>query len=440
MRLRPLVLALGLLTISPGEAGTHTIFVSADLASDIGTIPRDFVGFSTELEDYAAGIYIPGNISLINLLRLLGPNGVMRVGGWSADANPPLPVSQQMAFDAAAFLSQVGPGWKLLYGLDGGVNDPNYAVETAGYLLNAFGAGVAFQVWNEPNLDTPGGETAWLTTFNSYHDAVTAAYGPVDWGAADSSQLLAESWPDDTVIGRGGFAYFTTHYYWATSCAPLARLPSATTILTSATLPARPGWSIDEFGIICNGGDRTINGGLIAATYYLKFAAAAVANGWVGLLPHNVLIPETWDDGTTRPAWYNQFVKRSDGGYAPSPMFYAEVLFAQLLGQTVLSVSTPQDYSQVAAITATLNAAGNANILVTNINPRQSFEVRPDQSAPWSTAAVLTLSGQGCADRNPTLGGAPIDEGGTWAGTWWQLSHGQTVTVSPCGAALIEIQ
>lgn len=426
-----------LLATSP--ALSQTVSITADLTSDLGTIPSDFVGFSTELEDYSAGIYNPGNRSLIGLLRSFGPNGVMRVGGWSADAVPPWPVSQQIADDVAAFLAALGPGWRLIYGLNGAVNQPDYAVTTAGYLISALGPKVTFQAWNEPNLDAPGGEQTWLATFHAYHDAIEKQYGYVQWGAPDTSQFLDETWPGDTGIGWGGFEYLTTHYYWPASCAPLPNLPSARTILASGELPYSPGWSLDEFGIICGGGDATINGSLVAATYYLKLAQSALTGGWLHLMPHNVVVPEIWGDGSFRPGYYNQFVLQPDGGYAPSPMFYGEYLFSRVLGRRMLSAAV-QDYSHAAVVIATMNETGNAGVLVTNANPDRAFRVRPGQSAPWSTAETLALSGSACNDRDPLLGGAPIDEGGSWEGAWQQLSRGQTVTVPPCGAVLVEIR
>lgn len=439
MRFWALALALGLMAVCQNPALAQTVSVTVDLASNLGTVPVDFVGFSTELKDYSAGIYSPSNQSLISLLRLLGQNGVMRVGGSTADAVPPWPVSQQTADDAAAFLAALGPGWRLIYGLNGAVNDPNYAVTTAGYLINAFGPKVAFQVWNEPNLNAPGGEGGWLATFNAYHGAIEEQYGRVDGAGPDTSQLLDGLWPGDTDVGWSGFQYFTTHYYWPVSCAPLPTLPSAQTILDSAKLRTGIRWSLDEFGIICGGGDPTINGSLIAATYYLKLAQSALAGGWVHLMPHNVVVPETWDDGSTRPGYYNQFVLQPDGSYAPSPMFYGEYLFAKLLGRRMLSAAV-QDYGHAAVVVATLNETGNAGVLVTNTNPAHAFRVRLGQSRSWSTAEVLVLSGSGCGDRKPLLGGAAIGAGGTWIGHWQQLVRGQTVTVPPCGAALVDIR
>src|SRR5215472_5671931 len=70
--------------------------VTANINSPGPTIPAKFVGFSDEVSDVIADtIFTPGNASLINLLKLLGPNGVWRIGGGDSDLNPSPALSQQ---------------------------------------------------------------------------------------------------------------------------------------------------------------------------------------------------------------------------------------------------------------------------------------------------------------------------------------------------------
>ena len=274
--------------------------------------------------------------------------------------------------------------------------------------------------------------------FNNYYQALTAAYGALNFGAPDTSGSDGLSWPNDTVLGSGGFQYLTFHKY-SLGCNP-EPLPSAKAVLADPIVPSNPGWSITEFGIICDGGMQGVTDRLIAATYYLGLAQSASSGGYASIMPHNVVIPGLWGDGKIRPAYYNQFVVQPDGGYAPTPMFYGMYLFSQIVGQTTIGVQTPADFSSVASITATLGPNGNANILVVNINPQHGFNVRPDQTAPWNTANVLVLSGRNCADPSPVLNGQPIGEGGAWGGSVASINRGETVFVSSCGAALIEIQ
>jgi hypothetical protein len=439
--------------LAPAQAQTTpTISVTAQLGSYGLTIPSNFIGFSAEVGDVADGqTYTPNNRSLISLLQWLGPNGVMRVGGGSSDDVPPDPITQAEISQLGGFVQALGSGWNIIYGLNAAANDPNLAVTQAGYLLNALPSNrVAFQVGNEPDLLYNGNEQAWLNVFNSYYQALTGAYGQLNYGAPDTSSTFGYlSWPNDTVLGLGEFQYLTVHKYTLPYGCNYGQggVPTVQSMFADANEPSNPGWSISEFGIICDGGLNGVTNRFIAATYYLELAQTTAAGGWAGIMPHNAVVPGLWGDGLTRPAYYNQFVVQPDGGYSPQGMFYGMAMFAQIVGQTTIGVQatvgqqTLQNFSSVAAITATVNESGNANILLTNINSgMRGFNVKPDQTAPWQHANVLVLSGRNCADPSPVLNGQPIGEGGAWGGSVASINRGDTVFVGSCGAAVIEIQ
>ena len=179
---------------------------------------------------------------------------------------------------------------------------------------------------------------------------------------------------------------------------------------------------------------------LMAATYYLSLAQSAFSGGYLGIDPLDVIIPQLWGDGLTRPAYYNQFIQEPDGGYGPAPMFYGMYLFAQLEGQTSISTTVDPSLNNFASVNATRGPNGNANILVVNINTNQQITVAPQQTQPWSTANVYLLSGQSCTDPKPVLNGEPIGEGGAWAGHPISIANGASIAIPACGAALIEIQ
>jgi hypothetical protein len=177
---------------------------------------------------------------------------------------------------------------------------------------------------------------------------------------------------------------------------------------------------------------------LLAATYYLKLAQSAFKAGFTAILPHNVLTPFHWEDGSFRVSYYNQFVQQPDGGYSPAPMYYGMLLFQALEGQTSISTTT-SNLDSLASVTATLGDNGNANILVVNGDTAKGITVKPQQTFAWSQAWYVVISGTSCLDPNPLFNGYQIGEGGTWAGSVSFLSKGQTVSIPACGAALIEI-
>jgi hypothetical protein len=413
--------------------------VLANPGSTGATIPTSFIGFSDEVPDVIADtIFTPSNTSLIGLLKLLGPNGVIAIGGGSCDTIPAPALTQQIANDTAAFVSALGPGWKTMYGLDALIQDSGIAVTQAGYLLNAFtSANIAFHVGDEPDGYSNIDQAGWTSIFNSYYYALTSAYLQVNFAGPDTISLSNISWRDGTVLGVNGFKFITGHKY-TLPCNPATPTPDQ--LIADAALPPNPGVTVDGFGIICGGGVNGVTNVLMAATYYLRLAQSAFSGGYLGVYPHNVIIPQLWGDGLTRSAYYNQFVQEPDGGYGPAPMFYGMYLFAQLEGQISIGTTMDTSLNGLASVNATLGPHGNANILVVNINTTQQIIVTPQQTQPWSKANVYLLSGQNCEDPSPVLNGYPIGEGGTWAGSPGSLTNGASVSIPACGAALIEIQ
>jgi len=429
-------------TITVTGGGSSATIV-ANLGTTGATIPPDFVGFSDEVPDVIADtIFTPGNTSLINLLKTLGPDGVFRIGGGSSNSSPPPALTQKIANDTTAFISAVGSGFKIIYGLDAVIENSDIAVTQAGYILNAFpSANVAFQIGNEPDSFTD--EAHWISLFNNYYSALASRYTGINFGGPDTSSLSNISWINGTVLGANGFKYVTGHKYTLPcNCYPTCNPtpPTPAQVIADATVPANPGVRITEFGIICDGGQTGVTNVLMAATYYLRLAQSAFSGGYLGIDPHNVLIPELWGDGLTRPAYYNQFIHEPDGGYAPAPMFYGMYLFARLEGQASIGTTVDPSLNNLASVNAARGAHGNANILVVNISTDQQITVVPKQTQSWSTADVYLLSGQSCVDPNPVLNGEPVGEGGAWAGSPMSLSNGASISIPACGAALIEIQ
>ena len=90
---------------------------------------------------------------------------------------------------------------------------------------------------------------------------------------------------------------------------------------------------------------------------------------------------------------------------------------------------------------STKGAGANANILIVNNDTSYPLLVKPDQSNIWSTAEIYVInSSVGCVDTNPALNGYVIGEGGSWAGSPAILNRGDSISIAPCGAALVEIQ
>jgi hypothetical protein len=155
------------LTLHPDQAGP--------------TLPANYIGLSYEIEQLSdPSFFSASNTGLIEQLRALSPNGVLRLGGNTSDvgwwkatpdsARPPLPanvvlqtpkgekspmdlayaVTPEAVRNLRAFLDATG--WTCLYGINLGSSTPARAADEAEFVYKTLGARLEyFQVGNEPD-------------------------------------------------------------------------------------------------------------------------------------------------------------------------------------------------------------------------------------------------------------------------------------------------
>ncbi len=433
----------------PPQAATLT----ANLAAPGYTIPANFVGWSVENWDIFGGFYSPAQTSFVNLAKLLGSNGILRIGGITSDtaSNPGLPaLTQPIATGIAQFLAALGNGWTMIYGLDACVNDSASALTQAGYLVTAMGVGnVVFQAGNEPPFEVCGfTQGQWTTVFNAYYSAIRAVYPTSKWAAPDvTNNSTVQSFVNGTTPGVSGLTYVSSHWYpYGIGFAPVADQLISSVYLndTVSTVNSYAFQSNSAFApnklMMTEGNSRAgcglqgVSDRLMASAWYLNLVIALANDGWLGFQPHNAILTCY---GQLHNGYYDPFVLQGDGSFAPSPIFYGMYLFSKIAGQQTVSIAK-SGTAYVRSI-ATIGTGGNANLLVQNNATTFPVKITPAQSTAWATGTVLLLSGTACNDAAPTIGGAVIQEGGVWAGAAYSINSGDTVLIPPCGAALIKM-
>lgn len=467
----------------PGIAQSiPNITITANLASTSFTIPSTFVGISEELYDISPSnpIYAPAdngnffngtNTTLINLVKLLGPNGFLRLGGASQDccgttgttyccATPNTPyVTPTFASQLAGFIAAVGSGWVIDYGLNGNGGTTQWASQ-ASDLLGAIPANkLIFSCFNEPNFDLVpvcGGspsQACIIGVFNSCYSTITGAHAGTKWAAdarfqpdaTDISQIIAGITP-----GLAGLTMFTQHYY-----------PTTSTLSSIFSVISGQNWS-PETGVagqkyVNSEGNFALTGAcspascpymdtIVSSLWYVGTAIKMATQGAGGYATYNCIQPfsvggcATFNTHTLYPYNLESSIHRNDSGnWAPGPRFLGMFLFSKVAGQQIVSTTYSTAFNTLAM--ATKNSNGNANIIMTNLSTTP-ISITPAQSAAWTTATVLRIdpsSKLGCADKNPIVGGAPIGEGGAWAGGSFTITNGQSIVLKPCGSALIQI-
>lgn len=427
--------------------------VTANLASTSNTIPTTFVGISQELSDvilqtgqtgapWTGPLYTGTNTSLIGLFNLLGPTGHIRIGGNSQDLSTLPNVTSGNATALAAFMSGLGSGWTMCYGLDLGINNSSDAVTQAGLILTAFPAAV-FSIGNEPDLYGIS-EATYQTNWNSYYSALTTAYPSIVLEGPDLStnnETTLASYTNGLTPGKTGLSYVTFHYYpeGATVNSIATAISDAASSSWSSFISYEPNMRIDEMAAAYGEHVSGTVDRLFGATWYLNVAVTAAAAGMLGVDDHNAVL-----DGNTFTAPWIASVELQDLGtnkWGPSPIFYGLFLFSKLQGETI-AATTKSGTGTVKAL-STVGANGNANILVINDDTINPVKITPNQNTAWTSAKVLQIAAgtnTGCTDSTPNVGGAPIGEGGVWVGSPYTISSGGSFVLYPCEAALVQIQ
>jgi hypothetical protein len=222
--------------------------LSVDYENAGRTIARDFIGLSYESAVVAANdFFTADNRTLLRLLRTLGSEGVLRIGGntsertlwrtqdsWTPREN--FVITPSAIDRLAGFLRALG--WRLIYGLNLAAGTAEEAAAEAAYVARAAGPLLlAFQIGNEPDgfglwsgvRPKTYDLAAFLDEWRRFHAAIQAAVPEARFAGPD---VAAET---EWVARFADVA--ATDLVMLTRCA----LPTARCALSSSTrMPARP--------------------------------------------------------------------------------------------------------------------------------------------------------------------------------------------------------
>jgi hypothetical protein len=218
------------------NAATKTIRVTIDTRRKLGRIPDDFTGLGYEISSVAMpGLLSDKNRAYVQLVRGLGANGVIRVGGITSDSASfaadavASPVAKATVINTAnlrelsAFLDAIG--WRLIWGLNLGDRDMKNAAEEAAAVAAAVKDKLlAFEIGNEPdgfagdafNSHRPKNYAYadYLKEFRAYKAVIRSQLPDAPFAGPDAS--WATDWVSRFAADEGGdLKLLTRHYYRA---------------------------------------------------------------------------------------------------------------------------------------------------------------------------------------------------------------------------------
>ncbi len=300
----------------------------------------------------ANDFFTADNRTLLRLLRTLGSEGVLRIGGntsertlWRTQDAPAPPenfVISPFAIDRlGGFLRALG--WRLIYGLNLATGTPEDAAAEAAYVAQAAGPQLlAFQIGNEPDgfgrwsgvrpktYDT----AAFLNEWRRFHAAIRTAVPDARFAGPDVAAETRWIAPFADAAAPG-VVMLTRHYYAdgpaSNPAVTLARLmrsagriaPTLAELAAIGTAHRLP-WRIAETNSVYAGGRPRVSDTLGAALWGAELMFQIAAAGGAGINFH------AGEDKVYTPISHGR-----GGGLTARPLYYGMLMFAQAHGDLV---------------------------------------------------------------------------------------------------------
>lgn len=442
------------------------VTITVDTEAPGAAIPDDFAGLSFEMQYVLPGtngtyFFSPKNRPLIAVFKTLGIKN-LRVGGNTADrpgvAVPgPADADSLFAFARAAAV-------KVIYTLRLRQGSAEDVVPVAKHIEQRYPAQLAcFAIGNEPDVFTKE-YPVYRDEWKKYVAAITAAApgakfcGPC---ATPTRVAWSRQFADD-FAKSGLITYITQHDY------PGGDSRRATNVVVARDKMLSPAWlehyakfydafaatavsnslpyRYDEANSFYDGGAQDVSDTFASALWGLDFLHWWAVHGANGVNFHTGDKVAARD--MSKPCRYAVFWT-SSRGYNVHPIGYGLKAFEMGGHGRVLPVIISNTNSLDLTAYAVWGARGE--LLVTIINKEHGAEGRSADltinatgiSGSGKVIFLCAPAGNVATKTGVTLGGAPVEDNGSWKGKWTSLKAVRTgqcvVTVPTASAAIVKL-
>lgn len=398
-----------------------------------------FCGLSYEKAALTGSLFTSNNLSLLAMFGQIAP-AVLRLGGNSVDTTcwggvsnlPAITPAQVDAF--AGFVKALPPTWHVIYGINMVVNSPTNCAAEAAYAARVLGSRLlGFEIGNEPDL---------------YHDWVSPTYtysqflpqwqalaagitnNVPGWAVANGGSGWVLTGPASSYNTKGYTMPFATnsaaeislvtqHYYrgsgtnvnstMALLLTPDASLPGTVTNIVGAAMANHLslGFRMDESGSF-SGGGNTNSSQYGTALWTLDVMFTEAAYGCQGVNFHG---------GGNGTSSYTPIADNGTAVVQARPEFYGLKLFSLASQGSALPVSLSPNPSISFTAYGVRQTNGAYSAVLLDKETNTGVQATINLGTNVAAAQVLTLTGPALNSMSGyTLGGAPINADGSWAG------------------------
>ncbi len=448
-------------------ATTKTIRVTIDTRRKQGRIPDDFTGLGYEISSVAIpGLLSDKNRAYVRLVRGVGANGVIRIGGITSDsasfaADAVASAAAKATVINAANLRELGAfldatGWRLIWGLNLGDGDMKNAAEEAVAVAAAVKDKLlAFEIGNEPdgfagdafNSHRPKtyGYGDYLKEFRAYKAVIRNKLPDAPFAGPDAS--WATDWVSRFAADEGSdLKLLTKHYYRAGANNPyLDRLIDSsqraeyearaknnkidllmgedTSIrgmlqeLSAAAAAVHVPFRICEANSFYGGGQPGVSDAFAAALWVLDFMWTLASGGAAGV---NM---QTGINHLDFVSYYSAIRNDANGAASIGPEYYGMLAFAQAGKGERIALDYDADGVNLTAYAA-LGDHGHPTVTLINKDRSADADITITAGRTFQKATALRLKGLALDSAdNVTLGGSEVAANGRWQPTEVESLH-----------------
>jgi Ricin-type beta-trefoil lectin domain len=434
--------------LSPAAAATSASITVTGTASG-HALPADFIGLSLEADSLSDGDFAGSNLA--DYLKELGPTGILRIGGNSADetfwtsTGQSAPSWSEGTITPASLSSLdsaiSGTGWKVILAVNLEEFSTSRAADEAKYAEQILGSSLdGIEIGNEPNYYYTSDST-YFSDFESYVSAIRAAVPGIPIVGPDAGHdqpAFVAAFAQDEAADPD-ISMLTDHEYPLSDCdgatntiSDLLSASSDTTEKAAADSAVAGGVLdkvpavMDETNSITCGGQSGVSNVFASTLWSLDYSLLLAQEGVQGADFHGQI---------SGCGPYSPLCVDGSGSLAAQPLFYGFLAVQQVGTGSFLTVDNA-DSANVRAY-AVQNGSGLTVVLDDVQDPSSygatdvTLSLPQSYSQAQSTVLATSSSAGLSATSGITLGGQQISDSGAFpAPTYTAVPiSGSTVTV-----------
>jgi Glycosyl hydrolase family 79 C-terminal beta domain len=415
----------------------QAVRLKVDTTRVFGTVPADFIGLGYEISSVATpGLLSANNHQYVQLVRTLGPQGVIRVGGNTSDDASFLPdgksvsapkgtvVNKGNLHDLASFLSATG--WKLIWGLNlGSGNESNAVAEAEAVAAAVKDKLLAFEIGNEPDLFGRGkgahrkadyNYDDYLKEYRRYKAAIRAKLPDAPFAGPDAAS--APDWVARFATDEGRDLKLLTHHYYRECAGPGStldkllhqdpKLAPELQKLQAASESSHVPYRICETNSFCGGGKPGVSDTFGAALWTLDYMFTLASAQAAGV---NI---ETGVNQLGFVSSYSPIGDDQQGKYRARPPYYGMLAFARASQGQRVATSCDASGINLSAY-AVSNNQNRLRVTIINKDASRRAAVRITVSGQFANATVLRLTAPSLTSEDDVkLGGSTVTTDADW--------------------------